>query len=471
VRLLAVVTRSSWRSTSALRACIGRVGRYRVGAQAAAKVPSPNARTAALLNKRPRYYRCARMASQRSRLGWALAAMTCAAVACGRPPGSRPRPGWAATEVELERRCQRGELDGCAELGRTLVGPRRDATDLERGLVLLEVACGRDDVRACTALGNAYARRIDGPGANERARELLDRGCSGAQPTACTGLGKLGGVSAQGNTREVRALYRKACDSGDAEGCELLGESESGDDFAGDPTEAAVAFDEACRRGRLSSCHRLATERLLDPRKQDEALQSLRSICDRGHAPSCLAAALALAPTVARRPDCARALPVAVKACQLEKGPGCAIADACQLGDPRQRATAVDRLEHACERHDALACLYWADARPDGGDDRRRSAYRIACEDATDERVGALSCGRWAALELVQGQTRGARQNALHILERTCDASSGQACCDLAAAYAKGIETTPTPARAAELRARACELEERRCCSAPANRN
>jgi uncharacterized protein len=412
------------------------------------------------------------MASQRSKQAFALGALLAAlsTLACGTPLGPRPRPDWGSAEIDLERRCQGGSTPACGELGRVLVqrGNGNQEKDVERGLVLLEVACGQDDLPACTALGNLYEDRFTGETAQARGQELLSKACARQSASACTGLGKIVDRRDEERGREAKELFRTGCNLGDSEGCERLGVMES-DDFSGSPTRAADAYALACRMGRLSGCHRLAVAQLADPTTHADGIALLAGSCDRGHSASCLSAALSFAPISSPQPDCQRARPLAEKACRGRQRDGCAIVDACRLSGAEGSAPALESLHGACEKKHSLACLYWADAQndPTAKNDHVRGAYRRACAGPIAQEMTGIACGRLGAIDLARAETKTESERALYMLEQACRQSSGQACCDLAQAYRNGTGVSASPARASELRTKACELKEKRCCGSP----
>jgi uncharacterized protein len=386
------------------------------------------------------------------------------AMACGHPAGPRPRLNWTEVEVDLERRCQGGTTSACGQLGRVLVEKYGKGPDLQRGLVLLETACGQDDVPACAFLGNTYFNRFGDRAASARARDLLSGACQRRFASACSGLGRLVLGDGGQDVSEAKGLYRTGCELGDAEGCARLALLEGGDEFGGSRTRADDALTRACQLGRLSSCQDLAVGALGHPGKQEEAVRLLVQTCHRGHAGSCLSAAHVFAPIASPRANCDQALPLARKACQGGEEDGCATVEACRLPGP-ERGPALEQLRRGCERRNGLACLYWAEAHADQEteNDRRRGAYMTACRAGYGE-AQYLACGRLGAMELTRAKTRPEAEQAVKMLEEACEHASGQACCDLAEAYREGTGVSTSAARATELKAKACQLEEKRCC-------
>jgi TPR repeat protein len=411
------------------------------------------------------------MAPQRWRWPFAPAAraalvlaLSIGAVACGRVVGQRPGAGWTPAQVALERRCQEGAGAACGQLGKELVTSHRDG-DPARGLVLLEIACGLEDISACTTMGTLYGTQFsDGTSARARARDLLSRPCQQGAAAACTGLGIIARRDETDGSK-AKQWFSSGCRLGDAEGCEQLGLVET-DDLSGSEERAAEAFTLACRMGRLSACRHLALLEMANAGTRAEGLALLVGTCDRGHAPSCLSAALTLAPTTSTDPDCPRAAALGARACQGREWNGCAVVEACRLSSLDGHDLAIENLQRACGRKVGLACIYWADSQTDSveNSEKRRSAYRTACEGDTVDRIKGIACGRLAALDLARAATRTDKDRARHRLDEACEQSSGQACCDLAEDYRKRTDREASPARAAELRARACRLHERRCC-------
>jgi TPR repeat protein len=245
---------------------------------------------------------------------------------------------------------------------------------------------------------------------------------------------------------------------------------ESGDAFGGDQRRATEAFDRACRLGPQSACYRLAQLQLRDAASFQQGLALLTTGCDRGHASSCLSAALVFAPTASAHPRCEAAVPLARKACNGGTEAGCAIEDACRLDDPASRSSALARLRSACERRNALACLYWADAQSDkGAEAERLQAYGTAC---THEAPGAghIACGRLGAMAIARARTKDETDGAFRLLDHACAEASGQACCDLAEAYRAGTGVAADAGRATELRKKACDLGAQTCCPPKASK-
>jgi TPR repeat protein len=392
-----------------------------------------------------------------------LALLSCAT------PTSSGAAGGASAQPEAERGCQEGRAAECGELGRALVDRVESDRAFEQGLVLLEAACGQGDPPACTTLGRTYLHRFRERSAWNRAADLLGRACGRGHAPACTGLGEALGKRAPsdrspGPRRDAEEAFRRGCTMGDAEGCERYGRSLLGDEPGADRAGALEALARGCRLGRRSSCHLLGATRIERTDEREDGVSLLAGNCQRGYAPSCTVVARLFAPLVGAQPDCGRALSPAEAACAAGEAQGCVLADACKLASG-QRGGALERLGNTCERGDALACLYWADAQDPGAtsrDPRVRNAYAEAC-DRRIEGTTAL-CLRFALAELTGADTEAAAQRPLHLLGEACRQASGEACCRLAREHRAGRWVLPDVAEAAALAARACDLGCKECC-------
>jgi TPR repeat protein len=348
-------------------------------------------------------------------------------------------------------------------------------TDRARGLVLLEIACGQDDLPSCASLANSYLKRSNNKRSIARAHDLAALACDRRSGEACTVLGDVEDAENITDPTVAWAAYRKGCDLGDARGCELfaLGTWDKvtvrGVRLATAPDRQAAAEDalaRACELGRLSSCDTLARARLDEPAARQEAAAVLARSCARGYGPSCASVALLAAPLVSAHADCARALPAAGKACDLEQRIGCVVVDACGLADPRSAETAAQRLRYACDRNVGLACLYWADAEnratPPPDADRVIDAYKLAC--GSGRPAAEIACPRVAAAKLAEADNESEAEAELAQLRRLCTLSNAEACCLLDEQYRLGKWVPADADKALDPRSKACNLGCERCC-------
>jgi uncharacterized protein len=376
--------------------------------------------------------------------------------------GTNPRTGFATRpeQADDERRCQAGSPPACGALGKMLTANRNARTDFERGVVLLEIACGQDDLPACTHLAGVYVRESHAKTSLARAHDLAARACTLRSGPACTQLGEVIWHE-KGDPRARADAFQKGCELGDAEGCELYAGARGG-------KEADTALAHACELGRLSSCHHLATKRLRDPETRREAAALMLRSCQRGYADSCESAAIWMAPLISPNADCARVAPLADRACGAKHRSACAVSDACKLAIPHEAGAALERLRAACDDDDALACLYWADAesartQPPPDLERVVRAYDEACKIEGGPLAG-VACPRLLAIKLARTQTASEAEAPLSALRRSCDQSTGEACCELGEQYRVGKWVPADAGKARELRLQACRLGCDRCC-------
>jgi TPR repeat protein len=144
------------------------------------------------------------------------------------------------------------------------------------------------------------------------------------------------------------------------------------------------------------------------------------------------------------------------------------VSDACKLAIPQQAGAALERLRAACDDDDALACLYWADAesartQPPPDLERVVRAYGDACRIEGGPLAG-VACPRLLAIKLARAQTASEAEGPLSELRRSCDSSTGEACCELGEQYRIGKWVPANAAKTQELRSKACGLGCDRCC-------
>jgi len=167
--------------------------------------------------------------------------------------GGPPNPAHA---IEQYRRvCAAGEQRGCERLGGLLLreGPQHDAA---RGTSLLQSACDADDTDACVDLGR---RRSDAQNA-AGAVALFQRACDHGNGQGCELLAwaYLRGQSVPASTTRAVALFERACVADDFESCHSLARLLSGErpDVAPSRERARVYFQVACQGGVREACGR-----------------------------------------------------------------------------------------------------------------------------------------------------------------------------------------------------------------------
>jgi len=81
-------------------------------------------------------------------------------------------------------------------------------------------ACNTGDLRGCNYLGYLYAEGLGGPNEIKKARAVYQNACERGNLSSCASLGTL--YQEAGNATEVRKYFKKACDGGLKDGCDLL---------------------------------------------------------------------------------------------------------------------------------------------------------------------------------------------------------------------------------------------------------
>ena len=76
------------------------------------------------------------------------------------------------------------------------------------------------DMKACNYLGYLYAQGLGGTHDTNRARDVYQRACNQGTLSSCASLGSL--YQDAGNSEEARKYFKKACQGGVTEACDLL---------------------------------------------------------------------------------------------------------------------------------------------------------------------------------------------------------------------------------------------------------
>jgi TPR repeat protein len=100
----------------------------------------------------------------------------------------------------------------------------------------------------------------------EAAASYYERACQLGAGSACTRLGVLAstGVFSAADEKRALTLYEKGCGSGDAEGCDVAGntyyQGRRNGVIARDYERAAVFYEKGCALGQGGSCHALGNQ-------------------------------------------------------------------------------------------------------------------------------------------------------------------------------------------------------------------
>ncbi|MCC6521752.1 MAG: sel1 repeat family protein [Polyangiaceae bacterium] len=406
----------------------------------------------------------------------------CANLAVCHLEGIGTRADAAAAFAWNERACALGVQKGCAELAWHYLHGVGVKTDEAAGHALMLRACDGGYGPSCTELGRAHEAGRAPEASPERAQALYTQACTAGEVEGC--YRRAQALDAPGPTRDVGAaahLYGVACDGGQPQACNRLGElHEAGDGVARAPLVAVERYEQALRGGEeraIDKLLRLQRDGLVAPRRFEA---DLGLACEHDHAPSCrtLANLYWEGRLVAR--DEARAGRFAERACAAHDAAGCTALGRMQLVGTsavrRDRRAAIATLERACPdvrafhrtnevlagsaeiERDLRGCLALGQAVRPGDPARARALYDAACAEG----LGA-ACYEAAALpDAAPGPPRpGPTASRDELLLRACELGEGRACVVL------GDRARRTaPARAAALFARACREDHAEACRA-----
>ena len=197
---------------------------------------------------------------------------------------------------DCSEQCKKGDLRSCHRLAFTHYegkgGARKDAA---AAAAIFKKNCESGYGDSCDAIGVLH---VEGDGVAKDpllAVRYLQRGCEGPDRSvnACVNLA-LRYQHGQGVVRDqsrAAAIFRKACDGGEARGCMGLGMLYA--DGAGVPRDglrAAALFKQSCDGGFAAGCHNLAAMYAngegVAPNPA-RARQYFQKACDDGHEDAC----------------------------------------------------------------------------------------------------------------------------------------------------------------------------------------
>ncbi|HKA87347.1 MAG TPA: serine/threonine-protein kinase [Haliangiales bacterium] len=371
--------------------------------------------------------------------------------------------------------CDRGAIDGCYDGGIRLLhglGVPADADRgramLRRGLALGESACAAGDDESCRYLGMAH---FFGRGVElDRARALtfLQRACDLGNAGACSDQASMFiyGAGVPKDAAKGAALLETSCRGGSPSGCsELALAIGFGIGIPPDEPRARRIAEDLCARVGDAGCGPLgllAEQGRGMPRDDARAVWLIRRACDAGAAISCynLAARHLAGRGVAKDVDEAKRL--ARKGCIIDQPLACQLAGSIAY-DEHDDAGARRWFEIACEMSGDLGCDGLARIYFKGRGVPADPARGAAILEAACTRGGGAACSHLAVryLDGADGLDKDIRK-ALQLHERACEREWADGCM-AAAALLSGGTLPADPARAAELRRRACQLHVRHC--------
>jgi len=174
----------------------------------------------------------------------------CACIACSQLDRGGPDQ---VPAVEAPRRVQRAAA--------VVLDPdlRDDARDPPR--VYEERRCERGDANGCLGLAPLRSDGAGGPRDRARAKQAYARACAAGNATGCNELGLLGLENQPSNDDwlAARRLFERACAGGDVKACHNAGTVwEWGQAEEQDLARARALYERACRGGIAGSCSRLS---------------------------------------------------------------------------------------------------------------------------------------------------------------------------------------------------------------------
>lgn len=144
-----------------------------------------------------------------------------------------------------DRACAQGDQNACFSAGLAVAEGRGVPRSPEAAAGRFDRACELGHATACFNAGVLlYRERGARPGENERAARYFGRACDGQQPAGCLRLGivtlRAHGVAA--DVPAARALFVRACEGGDADGCAAVQSTGRGKGSPGGAASIAIAL-------------------------------------------------------------------------------------------------------------------------------------------------------------------------------------------------------------------------------------
>ncbi len=306
--------------------------------------------------------------------------------------------------------------------------PRRDPIDSSAP----KVEQVTPPAKALTPFEQARALLASHPTREQKstAAVLLQSACDAHETAACLQAGRLYHEDAALKNLPLAAqFFQRACDGGNAEGCNLLGvEYAQGVAVPKDDAKAADLYMRGCGGGMPFACTNLARAYQAGrgvSRDLAQARALFQKACDSGGLLACIDGGLLLMRGIGGPADARQAVANFQRACDAGAFVGCAdLALAYMRGDgvPKDEVRAAELYQRACDAGGAPACSSLA---------------------------GMYTTGRGVAKDLAR---------AVALLERSCEGKFPDACQTLAQRYEQGDGVEQNPTRAAALQQRATQL-------------
>lgn len=303
--------------------------------------------------------------------------------------------------------CEHGQVHACGDVGDMMVLSQGGEKDVDAGMVLLDKACIRGSGAACHIVGKIYGNGAVVEQDLGKAELYVSTACEQGYLRACTDLGFFQSTELAekpADPKKAMLAFEKACEGGEAKGCEAAGNLLRNDE----PARARGLYAKACEAKLPAACDALATM-LEDAQGGPVDLGKARALyeaaCDEGMPSAC--AKLAETHLDTKRPLAER-----------QKG--------------------AELLEKMC-----------AKAKP-AGEDEKGWPNRHACS--------------MLARHYMRGRVLTSDQpKAIELYQRACDLDEPTVCRSLGVDFANGRTLPTNPHKALELLERACELRESDC--------
>jgi TPR repeat protein len=479
--------------------------------------------------------------------------------------------GGCSRSGRLRRSCSRGNGASCATLASLHaagVGVPRDEAEAarlwQRAAELQQRDCDAGQSEACFGLAEMYERARGVPQDRARSVQLYTKACEGGHGTSCLrlalqssplaqwansqtdefvipGIMVLSALASQGSVDHgspaqillmderppdqvrVVALFRKACEAGNARGCGELGDCyQEGRGVQGDATKAMELYERACKAGDTFACFagsELAsrgvgaaadakTMRLMITagRRYRETAARLTKACDEGEASACHSLGRMYAHDgqhwLQESGGKAKAAELTQRACDLGDAPSCfelaqtagrdepqRLRGVCDMGYwpaclrlgqmyssgrdgvPQDRTAAVGFYQRSCDGNEPVGCASLAVACLAGrgvarDPDRARQLFQKVCDAGHPKvcelvKTPAVFEDPLAAAILAADAGSSVAQN----LAASCDGGFAKACLALGKKYSDGDDVPRDDVKAAELFRRACDGNEALGCA------
>ncbi len=201
-----------------------------------------------------------------------LCALARALEACPRKDGAActalgsafQRHGQLGENLELERRyhdkgCKLGNGPACLALGSSYFGVESEQKRVSK---LMDRACELGVAEGCAQIGYRYVAATGVAQDVPRGLRALERGCMLGSAGACR---RIAGHYAYGEDRDAArslALARQGCELDDGWSCDHVGFAyEYGEEAPQDPAKAREFYARACRLGEQASCYKAKPRR------------------------------------------------------------------------------------------------------------------------------------------------------------------------------------------------------------------